>query len=668
MELELVNGRPAEALRRYAAVAGRSIYAPGLPDWRRLHALAIQAHERLMTPDPIEPPAVATEDAASQPAAGGLVITVASSPSRIALPHRLAQDPTASSGAGAAERPPDHAPAARIDPADWEASATEGRPQEESAALQRSSQTEILSWLQRIQELLEVAEDEEALAAELASLAGRILGGRGLVILFEGSRPQVIRGDRMLEPDADDISRTVIERVRESRATFVCPDIRIDPELGQLRSLRSAGVSSVLCSPIIRANTCLGVVYVDHREPGRLSGDGAVQVLTRIAALSGECLEALSRRPRALKLEPDAFGLIGNSAPMRQLKAQLAMLGETRTPDLVVLLLGETGTGKSMIAQAIHEHGARRSGPFIPVNCASIPHSLFEELMFGHERGTFTGANASRPGWFELAEKGTLFLDEIGDMPREQQTGLLTTLSSRRVRRLGGSREHRIDSHLIFATNHDLEEAARAGRFREDLLRRIHVNVCRVPPLRERGWEDISLLARHMIRRDLIAQKCLPADAPLVSMRDCFTRKAEDFLYRYPWPWNVGEMENLFRNEGIRRILRSMGRQRIDVPHLEELLSRRAPPSSAAGSIASATGLPVEGLSYPGVNAWCEELKAKYVRGVYRECGENVRQAALRLGCSRDIVYKYLKAGSQGDAAGEGRSTPEATVADVARS
>src|SRR5690606_15134727 len=191
----------------------------------------------------------------------------------------------------------------------------------------------------------------------------------------------------------------------------------------------------------------------------------------------------------------EAMPLVGRSRAMQEV---FRMIGRVLRNDLTVLVLGESGTGKELVAEAIHQLGKRKSGPFVAVNTAAIPHDLIESELFGHEKGAFTGAVARSIGKFEQADGGTLFLDEIGDMPLEAQTRLLRALQSGRIRRVGGREEIAVDVRIIAATNRDLEPMVAEGKFREDLYYRLNVVPILLPPLRERR-EDIGALARHFL-------------------------------------------------------------------------------------------------------------------------------------------------------------------------
>lgn len=219
--------------------------------------------------------------------------------------------------------------------------------------------------------------------------------------------------------------------------------------------------------------------------------------------------------------------MIGTSEAMSTLRAQIQRIA---TRESTALILGPNGSGKEMAARSIHTLSKRADGPFVTVNCGAIPSELFESELFGHDRGAFTGAVASKQGMFQLADKGTIFLDEVGDLPLHMQVKLLRTLQSREITRVGGQRPIAIDVRVVAATNKDLKKMVREGRFREDLYHRLAVLVLTTPALRERK-ADLPLLAGVFLRG-------LQTDRTL-------TPDAEQALCAHDWPGNVRELQNV---------------------------------------------------------------------------------------------------------------------------
>jgi formate hydrogenlyase transcriptional activator len=314
------------------------------------------------------------------------------------------------------------------------------------------------------------------------------------------------------------------------------------------------GLKSVCCLPLISRNRAIGVLVL-----GRLRDDAFSQAdisfLSQIAnqialavenALAyreiRELKEQLSKEKLYLedeiRTEMNFAQIIGNSASLRRV---LKGVGTVAPTDSTVLIYGETGTGKELIARAIHDLSPRSSKPFVKLNCAAIPTGLLESELFGHEKGAFTGAIAQRIGRFEVANGGTIFLDEIGEIPLELQTKLLRVLQEREFERLGSSRTLRTDARLIAATNRDLEAMVAEEKFRSDLFFRLNVFPVHVPPLRERQG-DIPLLVRHFTQQFSRRMKKVLETIPSTAM---------DALCRYHWPGNIRELQNVIERAVI---------------------------------------------------------------------------------------------------------------------
>ncbi len=314
------------------------------------------------------------------------------------------------------------------------------------------------------------------------------------------------------------------------------------------------GLKSVCCLPLISRNRAIGVLVL-----GRLRDDAfsqadisfLSQVANQIALAVENALayreirelkEQLSKEKLYLedeiRTEMNFAQIIGNSASLRRVLKHVETVAPT---DSTVLIYGETGTGKELIARGIHDLSPRRSKPFVKLNCAAIPTGLLESELFGHEKGAFTGAIAQRIGRFEVANGGTIFLDEIGEIPLELQTKLLRVLQEREFERLGSSRTLRTDARLIAATNRDLEAMVSEQKFRSDLFFRLNVFPVRVPPLRERQG-DIPLLVRHFTQQFSRRMKKVMETIPSAAM---------DALCRYHWPGNIRELQNVIERAVI---------------------------------------------------------------------------------------------------------------------
>jgi len=231
-------------------------------------------------------------------------------------------------------------------------------------------------------------------------------------------------------------------------------------------------------------------------------------------------------------------GIIGDSPALAEV---FKVLGKVAPTDSTVLVTGESGTGKELLVRALHGNSARRSNAFVPINCGAIPKELLESELFGHEKGAFTHAIRSRPGRFELADGGTIFLDEIGEMDLSLQVKILRALQEKEIERVGGTTIKKVDVRVVAATNRDLEDEVRAGRFREDLYYRLNVIPLQLPPLRERG-NDVLLLAEYFLKGH-----CRAKDRKTLTLSD----KAKEMFLTYSWPGNVRELENFMERLSI---------------------------------------------------------------------------------------------------------------------
>jgi len=324
----------------------------------------------------------------------------------------------------------------------------------------------------------------------------------------------------------------------------------------------------------------------------------------------------------------EGLPLVGRS---RAMQGVYRMITRVLRNDLTVLILGESGTGKELVAEAIHQLGHRKSGPFVAVNAAAIPHDLIESELFGHEKGAFTGAIAQAIGKFEQANGGTLFLDEIGDMPLEAQTRLLRALQSGRIRRVGGRHEISVDVRIVAATNRDLGPMIAAGSFREDLFYRLNVVPIELPPLRQRR-DDIAALTRHFLSSAVT--EGLP--------RRAIDAGAIAALERYSWRGNVRELRN-----AVYRLALMARDETIDSDTVEAVLGSPAPSAKSleqagfAGALADwLRARPMrEGQLYADAIA---ELERPLLAHALAETGGNQLRAARLLGINRNTLRKRL--------------------------
>jgi DNA-binding NtrC family response regulator len=304
--------------------------------------------------------------------------------------------------------------------------------------------------------------------------------------------------------------------------------------------------------------------------------------------------------------------LLGGSSALAEVRE---LVRRAAASNATVLIRGETGTGKELVARAIHEQSARRARPFVKLNCAALPDSLLESELFGYEKGAFTGAAARKPGRVELADSGTLFLDEIGDMPLLTQVKLLRVLQERELERVGGVQTVKVDVRFIAATHQNLERMLEAGTFRQDLFYRLNVVPLEVPPLRGRG-DDVALLIRHFL---------IQSAAQNGSRVTAFEPDALARLCQEPWPGNVRQLENF-----VERLVVLSDDPRVTLATVERELARERP-STGTGS----------GAAQP-LEAQRRELEKTAVLAALSRSNNNRSQAARLLGVSRRTLYNKL--------------------------
>ena len=310
--------------------------------------------------------------------------------------------------------------------------------------------------------------------------------------------------------------------------------------------------------------------------------------------------------------------IIGHSPAMQRVFGMMAKVAET---DATVLITGETGTGKDLVARAIHYAGSRRHARFVTQNCAALPETLLESELFGHMRGAFTGANSDKKGLFQTADGGSIFLDEIGETEAGMQTRLLRVLQDGEVRSLGSSETRHVDVRLLSATNRNLAQDVKEGRFREDLYYRLRVVEIALPPLRERQ-EDIPDLAHHFLEG---------ANSRMKRQLEGFTQAAMDRLIIYSWPGNVRELAN-----EIERVAALAGDEmKVDVGMLSEWIQDR----EASGLAASTEAIPISDWD---MNRSVDDLKRRMIIESIREVGSKTG-AAERLGIPRQSLQKMMK-------------------------
>ncbi len=418
------------------------------------------------------------------------------------------------------------------------------------------------------------------------------------------------------------ISRTVAERARNEGVAILSNDVISDFDLTAAQSLAVRNVTALLLAPIIISDKVQGLIYLDSSEPSVKFDQDHLQLLRAIAELAGVALENLRRvnrledenqRLRAeISIEHD---MVGASPRMREVYQFISKAAPT---DATVLIRGESGTGKELAARAIHFNSPRATRPFVAINCAALTETLLESELFGHEKGAFTGATAQKKGKLEVAQGGTVFLDELGEMALTLQSKLLRVLQEREFERVGGVRPIKADIRLIAATNRNLEQAIKDGRFREDLYYRLNVISLNLPPLRERR-EDITSLAHYFASR--YSQKC---KRKVVGV----SPEAMSCLMNYDWPGNVREFEN-----AIERAVVLGSSEIIKVEDLPEVVIEASP------SRASQSGIPSAQNFYDAVN---EAKKRSIVDALDRAQG-SYTEAAKLLGMHPNHLHRLIR-------------------------
>jgi len=464
------------------------------------------------------------------------------------------------------------------------------------------------------------------------------------VILYDAERGEfyfpVSSDDRLGSPDrlrevrfpaTQGISGWVL---REGRSVLV-PDVSEDPRFYHAVD-REVGTESrsLICAPLRTRAGIIGVMQVINRKHGPFTEED----LGLLDAVAGSVAVALenARLYEALRLEKEAIerdnvalrravgrhfrGIVGSSPALLAILEQAEQAAPTRA---TVTILGETGTGKELVARAIHDASDRASGPFVVVNCAAIPASLLESELFGHERGAFTGAAAARKGKFELAHGGTLFMDEIGDLELALQAKALRVLERGEIQPLGSERSRHVDVRIVTATNRDLQAMVAAGRFREDLYWRLDVITLTLPPLRERK-EDLGLLIDHFLGRF--------ADE-LGKERRGLTPDAASALLAYGYPGNIRELENILR----RAVILARG-PRIGLEDLPPAVV----PKDRESARAPATNTELKAAKAHAAALAARDVERRFLRGLLAAAGGNVAQAARRAGMNRSWLHQLL--------------------------
>ncbi len=493
-----------------------------------------------------------------------------------------------------------------------------------SAAMQLKARerSEYLKAYYHLSELIALDLDKDDFAERVLDLVIDLTKAeRGLLFLIHGDKliPAAARNvDHATLQDAETVSHSVIRKVRRRGELVFSSDAVSDPRFNAANSVVLNKIRSLLCVPLRVDNRVIGTIYLDSRITAHLFLEEDKNLLTSVANLLAATIDksvAFRRLQDDISASRDDIlvdavtgAFIGRSKAIREVYKVIDRIAPT---DCTVLLTGETGTGKGVLARLIHSKSERRGAKFVPVNCGTLPETLFESELFGHARGSFTGAVRDKEGLFETAEGGTIFLDEISNTTLGIQAKLLQVLEEKIIRRVGETATRQVDVRLVCATNRSLEQDIAEGRFREDLYYRLNVVNIHVPALRERG-PDIPLLANYLLRRfaNQLNKPVTGFEEPVLTA-----------LNSYQWPGNVRELANV-----IERAVIMTQKRRIS---LEDLGARL----SAHGT--ESTAMPVSPKR--------RILQREQVVSALRETNGNVSKAAELLATHRRQLQRLIR-------------------------
>ena len=414
----------------------------------------------------------------------------------------------------------------------------------------------------------------------------------------------------------------VVEKVKESSPDLVIMDVRM-PELDGIEALSRVKATNPKTAVLIMTAFGSSNAAIRAMELGAFDYITKPFELDKISHSVKRVLDYqdLTQEVEVLRDEISSLvqteRIVGNSPAMQEV---YKTVGKVAKADATVLITGESGTGKELVAEALHFNSNRRSGPLVKVSCAALPESLLEAELFGHEKGSFTGAMTQRRGRFEMADKGTIFLDEIGEMTMPTQTKLLRVLQERKIERIGSNLPIKVDIRIIVATNKDLQKQVEQGKFRDDLYYRLNVINIHMPPLRDRK-EDIPSLVEHFLAKHRYSATAQPA---------AISEEAIRRLMEYNWPGNVRELENVIE----RAVVLSRG---------QIITSRELP----FGEHDAAEGEEGEGGEEKGDSSFFKKSVAQFEKDLImkalRDANGNRSKAAEMLGIYRRLLYAKIK-------------------------
>jgi transcriptional regulator with GAF, ATPase, and Fis domain len=479
-----------------------------------------------------------------------------------------------------------------------------------------------LNALLKISRIVHAIRDLNDLQGQLLDLIFEVVpAGRGAILLADREghefNSMFARMRQTAQSQLVKVSRTVARQVLEQGIAMLGSDVPGSSELRDVESLAASQVRSLLCVPLTVFQRVIGCIYLDSDSLGSRLTEEHLQLVTAIAGISAVALEN-ARRLQWLEQENERLtveisqerSLVGEGARIKEVYEFLKRVAHT---DSTVLIEGESGTGKELAARALHRNSPRAGKLFMAINCSAIPETLLESDLFGHERGAFTGAATQKKGRLEVADGGIVFLDEIGELVPTLQVKLLRVLQEREFERVGGTQTIKVDIRLIAATNCNLAQAVREGKFRQDLYYRLAVLKITMPTLRDRR-DDIPMLVRHFVQKH--AKRCKVKPRPI-------SREALACLVNYDWPGNVRELEN-----AIERAL-VLGLSDMILPEdlPESLLEGTAPPE----------------MTEAKYHAAVKELKKQLILDAMEQTQGSYAEAARILGVHPNYLHRLIR-------------------------
>ncbi|MBM4066824.1 MAG: FHA domain-containing protein [Planctomycetes bacterium] len=441
---------------------------------------------------------------------------------------------------------------------------------------------------------------------------------------------ELLPKDLALAEEGNVLSQTLAHRAISERKSLLIMDTQMDSRVST--SIKIIGARSIMCAPLVCPQKTLGILQIESKSKDYEFSKADLDLFTGIASqvalliYSAELFDDLKRANERIasenknlkkqqKIQSSFSNIIGASPKIKEV---LELVKKVSNAPYSVLITGKSGSGKELIAQAIHYNSSRSGQPFVPLNCAAIPRDLLESELFGYEKGAFTGASGTKQGHFEVADKGTIFLDEIGDMHPHTQAKLLRVLQEKELQRIGGTKVIKIDVRVLAATNKDLKTAMSSGEFREDLFYRLNVVSIHIPPLCERR-EDIPMLIAHFLE-----SSCADVGKRVKG----FTPEAMTLLLNYQWPGNVRELKNV-----VERIVTL-------APEDSMLGVEMLPQEISNKSVVQVQKYKSTGTLYEAQ----KQLEIEMIMDALKTAEGNKSKAAELLGISRKVLYEKIEA------------------------